>query len=197
MFVESKGKENTMRAYIEVLGKRIEFDEFLRKVDEYLHSRSPNMLQITEKIKLAMNAKIPIRFYSMKELQRLNLDDMYGFAIAFTISGYAVAKVSQKILGAEEYAKAVSVEARHSLLNLKFDEEIPISFNEEIIAKGNVIPWDFIYEVLTYMIERNYARFAEKFPWASRIMEKLCENIINEFLLTGYFIGLWENVKFA
>lgn len=177
-----------------VLGKMIRVDDLLKATDSLLFEKGFSEGPIMEKFAKAMSAKIPLRFYGVKALQNINPQDAFGFAIAFTATGYAVAKVSKSLLGHSAYVATLPTEVVQKLRSEQHGEGIPIAYDTDVLRAGNPIPWQLIDRVIESCIESGLMKLLDRLPWAKSSAEAIKESLVKEFVLVGYYIGLWENV---
>ena len=177
-----------------VAGKTVHADELLKTADKLLFTEGFSRRPVVRKFSKAMSAKIPLRFYGVKEFQRISPQDAFGFAIAFATSGYAVAKASKSLLGDSTYLAVLPTEVVQKLRSARYEEGIPIGYDKDLLRLANPIPWTLIDRVLGECIEINLANILKKLSWARSIAEATKEYLVKEFVLVGYYIGLWENV---
>ncbi|HXJ94945.1 MAG TPA: tetratricopeptide repeat protein [Terriglobia bacterium] len=170
-----------------IAGTRIRFDTLLTAADDFLFSGEFSDATIRDEMATAMSAKIPLRFYAVKPLQSIDPRDAFGFAIAFASAGYSVAKASLKLLGEGAYHAALPKDISPKI---QFSKQF---YEMGLMKRGNPIPWKLVRRVLDACIESNLKNFLEKMPVAAHSAEAIRKHLVEEFVLTGYYLGLREN----
>lgn len=174
---------------------QITLEMLLKEADGLLYSDKFLRNEPVASFAKAMSAKIPLRFYAVKLLQDMNPRDAFGFGTAFAASGYAVAKVSLRLLGEMTYLATLSQEVVRDLTGEQGERGFPISYKEPTLRTGNPIPWRLVKRALDECIEGNLAKFLEKSPRARIAAETVRSHLVREFVYTGYYIGLCENAR--
>lgn len=187
---EQKNKIETIKTI--VCGNEITYDQVLKQADEYLFSAELGNQVVFREFPKIFATRVPIRFYSVKGLNT-NVEDIFGFAYAFVASGYAVAKVSQKIIGEQKYKELLPEEI---IAQLTMDDQIPLNYQMETAKKGNPISWKMIRFILGMIIDKNTEHIFSKLNLDPAQKEIISEHIVREFVMTGYYIGLWQNIKY-
>lgn len=186
-------KQEQASSQATVAGTTIRVDDLLRAADELLFTKGFSEGPTVQKFGKAMSAKIPLRFYGVKGLQDIDPQDAFGFAIALTATGYAVARASKSLLGHSAYVAALPAEVVRKLRSGQHEEGIPIGYNIDVLQAGNPIPWNIINRVLQSCIDSNLINLLNRLPRARKSAEAIKEHLVKEFVLVGYYIGLWEN----
>jgi hypothetical protein len=174
---------------------QITLEMLLKEADGLLYSDKFLRNEPVASFAKAMSAKIPLRFYAVKPLQGMDPRDAFGFATAFAASGYAVAKASLRLLGEKTYLTTLSQEVVQELTRDRAERGFPISYKEPTVRTGNPIPWRLVKRALDECIEGNLAKFLEKLTPARTVPETVRDYLVKEFVYTGYYIGLCENVR--
>ena len=187
-------KQEQASSEVSVASKKIRFESLLKTADDLLFTKGFFENKTVQKFAKAMSAKIPLRFYGVKGLQNMNPRDAFGFATAFTSTGYAVAKASIKLLGHSVYLAALPEDVVRRFRVVQHEEEIPISYDMPLMKNGNPIPRKLVHRVLEACIESNLSNFFSRFPWTRSSAEAIKEHLVKEFVFVGYYIGLYENI---
>lgn len=186
---EQKNKAETLKAT--VCGNEVQYEQVLKLADEYLFSAELRNEVVFREFSKTFATKVPMRFYSIKDIN-IGVDDVFGFAFAFVAGGYAVAKASQKIMGEQKYKESLS---EGVIKELASENEVPINYRIELVKKGNPIPWKMIRYLLEIIIDKNTKHIFSKINLNPSQKETVSEHIVRELVYTGYYIGIWQNVK--
>lgn len=178
-----------------VAGRKVTLDDLLKAADELLFSTDFAESGLTDRFGKAMSAKIPLRFYGIKGLDDLDPRDAFGFGVGFCCAGYAIAKASLGLLGRSCYFASLTQEAASQLCTSHEGDGIPITYHAALMKTGNPIPWPLVRRALDSCMESTFANFMQKLPWLRDRGTVIRNHLVREFVLTGYYVGLWENAK--
>ena len=186
-------REEKSSSHATIAGRTILIDELLDVADELIFSRKFSADSTVRKFVGAMKEEIPARFYDQMGLTRLGLPQALGFAYAFTATGYAIAKASKRLLGHSSYMEHLPDEMVERLQSQEYQEMAPTEYNMYAMRTGNPISWNMVRRAIDTLIEARLKNFLDKAPWAKSKSEMIREHLVKEFILRGYYMGLWEN----
>jgi hypothetical protein len=148
----------------------------LDKLNTLLQEKLINVTSPFDEIVKIESAKIPLRVYSMPELQNLDPSDVFSFCNAFIRYGAAVAIVLFEILEQRD-------------IEIKSPPYSRSHIESELI-KRCPCSWLFIKSVLDIVIDTQAENFILKKPWVENSIDLIKERIIKEFVYEGFSIGL-------
>jgi tetratricopeptide (TPR) repeat protein len=182
-------KENEAYKEVTVAGKTILYVDFLEKVGFLIHTEGFLKRPLVEEFFNIIRDKVVFLIFGTKGLKNIDTKDAFGFGIAFTLTGYAIARVSKDYLGHSAYIRSLPSNVVQDIGS----RTMPYNYDIDLLKIANPIHWKFINRVIKTFSEGALSRFLETCPWARSGSESIRDYIIKEFILFGYYVGLWEN----
>ncbi len=175
---------------VEMGGRKMSVEDLLKMTDGLCFDDSLRTeLSEIKELRSKLSGKTAMRFYSIKGFSP-SLQDSHGFADAFFLTGYAVARASIKLVGRDSYLEQVS---ECTLKELTVDGIVLRPLRKSLLSDANPLPWSMVSSVLEYCVEVNTHNIVKRFPNLLRYRLTVQEHLVREFLYLGYSLGLMIN----